>query len=410
MNSPTHAAPFACDLRAWHRGLHADTQSRYTQLTDQHADACARYHALLTQQPLFSSYDDAQHALVAEQVKKMRARADHLVVIGTGGASLAAQAFCALAEDSHCVSFLENCDARSMAQQLARLQPTRTVWLIVSKSGSTTETLAAALALEYWASAHVPDWASRVWVITSEGARPLRQWAAQHGITTLAHPTDLGGRFCAFSLVGLLPAAFAGLDVQALARAASAPIDMQMLSATARQFAASIPAQPIHVVMGYADRLRPFTQWYKQLWAESLGKESRGPTPLTAIGAIDQHSQLQLYLDGPPDKLFTLILPDSAFEPEVPFAPSPIAELAYLDGHHMAAVMRETAEATCATLAAHGVPMRVYRGKLTAHHVAWLMAQYIHETIMVAAYLQLDPFSQPAVETGKIRTREALAS
>ena len=226
----------------------------------------------------------------------------------------------------------------------------------------------------------------------------------------LEHPSDLGGRFCAFSVVGLLPAAFAGLDPQALAAAAAAPVDVPTLSDAGRLFAASIGAQPIHVVMAYADRLRPFTQWYKQLWAESLGKESRGPTPITAIGAIDQHSQLQLYLDGPRDKLFTLILPDTSHEPSVPFAASDIPELAYLNGHTMAAVMRETAEATCATLAGHQVPLRVYRGEITPESLAWMMAQQIHETLMVAAYMELDPFSQPAVESGKIRTREALAS
>ena len=164
----------------------------------------------------------------------------------------------------------------------------------------------------------------------------------------------------------------------------------------------------MHLLMAYADRLRPATQWFKQLWAESLGKEDKGSTPVTAIGAIDQHSQLQLYLDGPRDKLVTLWLPQ-VVGAGVTLPDVKIDSLAYFAGHTMGDVMQATSEATATTLAKRGVPLRVARGALTPESLAsWFVRQML-EVLLVSMMLEVDPYSQPAVEEGKILTRAALA-
>ncbi|MBN8544104.1 MAG: hypothetical protein J0M34_07560 [Alphaproteobacteria bacterium] len=350
---------------------------------------------------------------IAKAAQKLGASATKLMVVGTGGASLGAQALCSLAPESQ-VDFIENCDPATIDFVLSHLSLEDTAWLFVSKSGETVETLATALAVlaHYEAQAAAAILRKNACVLTSAGARPLRRFAEYLGCMTIDHPSQLGGRFSVFSAVGLLPAVFAGLDVKTITDAAESVWAHwrkreETHLETAALYAASIPDMPIHVTMGYADALRPTTQWYKQLWAESLGKNGRGATPVTAIGAIDQHSQLQLYLDGPRDKIFTLILPQMQGL-GAPLASVPVAGMEYLGSHRMGDVMHATAEATVTTLQQNGVPIRVFRGALTAASLAELMAQWMIETILTASMLEIDPFNQPAVEEGKRITRKAL--
>lgn len=367
--------------------------------------------ALAAQQPLISVDDQVLRAC-NDHSAALRAVSQQLVVIGTGGASLGAQALCALAEDASRVRFLENCDPVTLASFL-KLPKDQVSWCIISKSGETVETLAAALSL---IAHYVGDDAllkPRVRVITSAHDSTLSRLATAQGWAMLEHPATLGGRFSVFSTVGLFPAAYSGLDIAALAEEArrtrthylQAP--HAMLLSHAAWFAANLPEKPMHVLMAYADRLRPSTQWYKQLWAESLGKQGAGPTPITAIGALDQHSQLQLYLDGPRDKLMTLWLPEvSTLGAELPKLA--IAGLDYLAGSRMGQVMQATAEATVTTLTKARVPLRVARGDLTPQSLAAWMMRSMLETLAVAALLEVDPYSQPAVEEGKHLARAAL--
>lgn len=374
----------------------------------------ARLAALSAEQPLTNLAADEpalQHIL--QQRDQLAQQCERLVVVGIGGASLGAQALCALAEDPSRVKFLENCDPVTL-EHFFRLPPATTGWLIISKSGETVETLAAALALvaRHGGDASLPG---RVRVITAQRTSTLGQLAVRQGWAMLDHPADLGGRYSVFSVVALLPAAFAGMDIAAIARAAQRTLaqlmgaqDAQLLQ-HAIWLAANAKSKPMHVLMAYADRLRPSTQWFKQLWAESLGKQGVGSTPLTAIGAIDQHSQLQLYLDGPRDKLMTLWLPHTDGS-DVRLPSVGIDGLAYLAGHRMAEVMQATAEATATTLMQSGVPMRVARGALTPETLAAWFARQMLETLLVALLLGVDPYSQPAVEAGKHLTRAALAA
>lgn len=368
----------------------------------------ARVEALAAQQSLVSAASNTELAQWRAMAAELWSKSEQLVVIGTGGASLGAQALCAMAEHAQRVRFFENCDPAT-AEYFCRLPVEDTAWCIVSKSGETVETLAAALSLVGQYS-HAPSLLrERLVVITGDPSSTLGQLATSQGWTMLPHPPQLGGRFSVFSVVGLFPAAYAGLDIAAIHAAASHALQADdTLLNHAAWLAANMREKPIHVIMAYADRLRASTQWYKQLWAESLGKNGHGSTLVTAIGSIDQHSQLQLYLDGPRDKLVTLWLPNVA-DQGAPLPALGIPGLDYLSGHRMGEVMQATAEATATTLTNAGTPLRVARGTLDATSLAAWMARQMMETLAVALLLGVDPYSQPAVEEGKKLTRAALA-
>ncbi len=368
--------------------------------------------ARVSEQPLADiAEDEAMLHHIAAHATALSTVSKRLVVIGTGGASLGAQTLCALSVDPSRVVFLENCDPTTVARAM-QYPREETSWAIISKSGETVETLSAALAL---IGTHGDAIRSRVRVVTTTAQSTLGQLATAQGWEILPHPDRLGGRFSVFSIVGLLPAAYAGMDIAAIARSAQQKLrhvlagDDTRLWRHATTIAGGLDAKPIQILMAYADRLRPATQWWKQLWAESLGKGKRGQTPVTAIGSIDQHSQLQLYLDGPGDKLATLWLPDTAgLGPVLPKLELP--GLAYLGGHRMGDVMQATAEGTVQTLTKAGVPIRVLRGKLNPESIAeWMMARML-ETLAVSVLMGVDPYDQPAVEEGKKLARAALGS
>lgn len=381
----------------------------------------ARQHSAVTLEvlrnsPLITVLDGMEDLAEATQTtKRFRHISDRTVVIGTGGASLGAQALVAAASDRERLVFLDNIDPMTVEHVFARFDKTRTSWIIASKSGGTVETLAVTLALiaAYREEGLLPELSGRAAVITQEEDGALASIAKKYALARFVHPA-VGGRYSVFTLVGLLPALIAGMDaakirqgaIQWFARVLSGERDA--LTHSVAWLYESRLSQPVHVVMAYADGLRAYTRWFQQLWAESLGKGGQGSTPYAAIGTIDQHSQLQLFLDGPRDKSFTLVLPGHKGRGPV-IRSDGVAELMYLDGHRIGDVMDASAEGTVATLAAHGVPLRVLRtGRLDEAAMGELLLMHMVETITVAAMMGVDPYDQPAVEEGKKRTRDIL--
>lgn len=368
--------------------------------------------------PLITGLDGISDLANATQAAKhFRHVSDVTVVIGTGGASLGAQALVAAAPEPERLLFLDNIDPATLSRVFARFDKTRTSWIIASKSGGTTETLATSLALiaAYEQEGMVSELSVRTVVITEAKDGPLAALAEQYAIPCFAHPA-VGGRYSVFTLVGLLPALVAGMDAQKIrqgaiqwfARVLSGE-DAYLLQVVAWLVDTRL-SHPIHVVMAYADGLRAYTRWFQQLWAESLGKNGQGSTPYAAIGTIDQHSQLQLFLDGPRDKSFTLVLPSHKGKGPV-LGDSGVAALSYLAGHRIGDVMDASAEGTVATLVAHGVPLRVLRAPaLDEATMGELLLMHMVETILAAALMGVDPYDQPAVEEGKRRTRSILHS
>ncbi len=354
------------------------------------------------------------------------ARFDDLVVLGAGGSSLGGQTLAALADGRHDgprLRFIDNIDPASLTRLIDGQDPARAGYLAVSKSGTTADTLAQTLvALEAQRRALGDTLAEHFTVVTQPGASPLRALAERWGLPVLDHDPKLAGRFSVLSLVGLVPALAVGLDAVALREGAAQVLDATLRARDASQSppavgaAVSIGLARAHgitqtVMMPYVDRLTHFAKWYRQLWAESLGKNGQGTTPIDARGATDQHSQLQLYLAGPRDKMFTLIALESAGTgPAIPSGLADDAGLGYLDGKTIGDLIDAEQRATADVLAENGRPVRVFRLEgLDERVLGGLLMHFMIETILAARMLHVDPFDQPAVDAGKARARAYLA-
>ncbi len=343
-----------------------------------------------------------------------RRRFRRLVVLGTGGASLGGRALAAVGPESERVLFLDNADGDRLERVLGAPELEETGFLIASKSGATAETLTQALLVLDVAEP------TRVTVITQPGDSPLRRLADRFGLQTLDHHPALGGRYAALSAVGLLPAMVAGIDPAAarkgahevLTAALEAPAPESSAPAAGAALAvAAMRAWPraATVLMPYGPGLHPFGLWYRQLWAESLGKQGRGSLPILAPGPVDQHSQLQLFLDGPGGMLFTLLEAPDPVPRRVDAALAEAVGAGYLGGRSMGALIAAQAEVTARMLVEAGRPVRRLRVPAADERaIGGLMMHFMLETVIAAHLLGVDPFDQPAVERGKGMVRRHL--
>lgn len=347
------------------------------------------------------------------------------IVFGIGGSSLGGETLVrCLGRRQHPVRFFDNIDPLTLAD-LEQVDWPTTALLVISKSGETAETLAQFLSLlpllESRLGARLRE---HVRVITENPHGALARVAGELGLEIVSHP-PVGGRFSVLSVVGLLPAAIAGVDISALVGGArqmaevcsTGPIeDNPAFFQATVQYLHARHGRRICVMMPYVDRLRPLGLWYRQLWAESLGKHDRqgrpqGLTPALAMGVTDQHSQLQLYLDGPDDKQFTL-LADPALQKEgrtVPDRFSSLPAVQPLIGHTVGELLLAEYRATRESLNRHGRPTRTIT--LDTRDPAALGALILLlelETVTVAELLEIDAFDQPAVEEGKVLARRYL--
>src|SRR3569623_1886063 len=239
----------------------------------------------------------------------------------------------------------------------------------------------------------------------------------------LDHHTGVGGRFSVLTNVGLLPAALLGLDVAAIREGASLALKPVLEKKKAKDVPAALGAalavalaetknKGISVVMAYADRLERFTRWYVQLWAESLGKDGKGTTPIGALGPVDQHSQLQLFIAGPRDKLFTVITTDRAGKgPRMDKELSKVAGEADFGGKTIGDLVAAQGRATAETLAKNGCPERTQHvPQIDEESMGELLMHFMLETIIAAHLLGVDAFDQPAVEEGKVLAKKYLTA
>ena len=355
--------------------------------------------------------------------------ADTVAVLGTGGSSLGGQTLTALADCGFGprpakprLVFFDNVDPSTFDAFFRTADPARTRFVAVSKSGGTAETLLQTLTCLEWVESKLgANAAAKTFTaLTEPKPSPLSRIAEDRGMPVLAHDPRVGGRYSALSNVGLLPAAIAGLDIRAIRGGAKAALDASLnvnamsspavLGAALNIGLGNTGGVGASVLMPYQDALQPFAFWFRQLWAESLGKDGNGSLPVNALGAVDQHSQLQLYLAGPSDKLFTLILADATDAgPDV--AESKDAELDYLSGKRLGDLLEAEQRATAETLIKNGRPTRILRiAQPDERSMGALMAHYMLETILAARLLKVDPFDQPAVEEGKELARAYLSA
>jgi len=317
---------------------------------------------------------------------------------------------------------LDNVDPTSIAPLLGRLDIRRTLCNVISKSGATAETMAQFMIVRERLLATLGDDALPEHLIfTTDPAKGvLRQLAAAEGISTLPVPPNVGGRFSVLSAVGLLPAAIMGIDIEQLLAGAAAMIrrcDTDQLEqnpaglfAGVQYLAHTERGAPIHVMMSYSDRLYGFADWFRQLWAESLGKRYgtdgaelfTGPTPVKALGATDQHSQVQLYVEGPFDKTITFLAGPHDQDLTIPPAYPDSPELGYLGGRTLGDLLDAERHATAAALAARGrMNMTIQLERIDAHAVGELIMLLQIATVYAGGLYGVDPLDQPGVELGK---------
>jgi glucose-6-phosphate isomerase len=375
--------------------------------------------------PLLGLPGDSGDLLSLEDIAGLFARQSRrVVVLGIGGSSLGGQTLTSLARPhaTPTVEFADNLDPQALTELLADLDFRSTSFIVISKSGGTPETLAQLLVLldAYRQRGMEDEVGARVVAIVQPGKSALREIAGQWSIPILDHDPDLGGRYSVLSCVGLLPASIAGLDIRAV-RAGAAGVLRDVLesdkSAPATG-AAAIGALAEErgvstlVMMPYVGRLERVGHWYRQLLSESIGKEGKGLTPLAALGPVDQHSMMQLLLDGPDDKMVTVLTAD--LKGTGPTVPADLAQddaLSFMAGRTIGDVVAAQAQASMDALKQKGHPVRhIHVNRADEKTVGALLMHFMLETIIIGDILEVDPFDQPAVELGKILTREYLQS
>jgi glucose-6-phosphate isomerase len=369
----------------------------------------------------------ALREVLASAERWRRSGVRDVIHVGIGGSSLGAETlFRALAHPFHNelsprvrraprVHFVDNVDPETLTALLDVVELDKSVIHVVSKSGSTVETAAGFQTLRRLLG-RGSRLGRRCVFTTGEGA--LAAIAEREGVEVLRFPDDVGGRFSVLCPSGLLTPAIAGVDVAGVVAgarryrtrvaAASAAENPSAVAAAVAFLLAERRGKTIEVLMPYADALEPFSRWFVQLLGESLGKvrgrgraaRNVGPTPLPARGATDQHSQVQLFVEGPADKLVMFVVPE-ATRSEVRIGGGEPA--AYLDGVELGRLLRAEQQGTEVALARAGRPTLTWRiPRVEAHTLGQLFVALELQTAIEAALYRVNAYDQPGVEAGKV--------
>lgn len=385
---------------------------------------------------VFLDLPDVDPTPLLDRAREDAERFTDLVVLGIGGSSLGARAvYSALTRpytgdhrdgstrDGVRLHFVENVDAVATMDLLDHLDLRTTAFNVVTKSGNTIETMSTfAIIRERLIDRFGFDgYQQRVIATTDPRRGGLRQIVEADGLTSFDVPPGVGGRFSVLTPVGLYPLAAAGLDIEALLHGArrartragerAAEENPAGLFALA-QVAFHERAMRDVVLMPYAVGLADTAAWFVQLWAESLGKKRRaedgtiehvGPTPIGAIGVTDQHSQLQLYMEGPPTKNLVFVeVGTTEVASTVPSLGDACSSLRHLSGRSLDEIMLAELRGVRAGLAEVGRPTSTFRmDVLDADTLGQLLMTLECATALAGHMLGVDPYDQPGVELGK---------
>jgi glucose-6-phosphate isomerase len=360
-----------------------------------------------------------------------RGKYDDVVILGIGGSALGPIALRTALRPSGWnmldeksrggyprLHVLDNVDPETIDALLGNLRLERTLFIVTSKSGGTAETMAQFLIAHDRLTRASLDVTKQMVFITDPKQGALRPLAEGLSVPALDIPASVGGRFSVLTPVGTLPAALIGIDVRSLLSGAAAMAkrcESPELSANPAGVYAMLQwladttlAKKIVVFMPYSDPLRDFAAWFVQLWAESLGKQRPdgthvGSTPLAALGATDQHAQVQLFMEGPADKTVTFVAVDNrGTDVTIPKSFADVKELGYLGGHSLGELIDIEQRATAGALAKRGRPnMTIHLERVDAAHVGELMMMLEIATAYAGQLYGIDAFNQPGVELGK---------
>jgi glucose-6-phosphate isomerase len=379
-------------------------------------------------------YQHEVHDRVLTYADEVSGRFRNVVVLGIGGSALGTIALQgALNSPYHNLGagdplprlfVLDNVDPDLIGEFLDQFDPGETLFNVISKSGGTAETMAQFLLFRQALIERVGAEAHRqqLVVTTDESKGVLREVVQREGYASFAVPDGVGGRFSVLSPVGLLPLALVGIDIKGVlkgaadmdraCRVASLSENPALTHAAVQWLMQSRKGKPIAVTFAYSQRLALLADWYAQLLAESIGKRrSRsgadvfaGPTPIKAVGVTDQHSQVQLYTEGPFDKWFTLLSvdePDHAVE--IPAAYDDLEGVRYLGGRTLKELFQAERDGTRIALTEAGRPNATLQlSKVDPHQVGQLLQLLEVSVAVMGEHYDVDAFDQPGVEAGKV--------
>ncbi len=369
----------------------------------------------------------------AAAAQEIRAGFSDLVVLGIGGSALGARALLSAAappagrgtgkEKRLGIHIVDNIDPEYLNEVFSGLDLKTTAFNVVTKSGSTPETMAQFLiAADLLRKSAGGPISGRLWVTTDPEKGDLRAIARKEGFKTLPVPPEVGGRYSLLTAVGLLPAAAGGIDIHALLEGAR-EVDAEWtgsdpLRNPAYLFGACCHAmhaakgKPMVVLFSYSQKLYDLADWFRQLWAESLGKRLSldgsevfaGSTPLRALGTTDQHSQIQLYAEGPNDKFVVFLrVGEPGSDLEIPRLYPGMKSLEYLGGHRISELFDAEFTGTEVALREASRPTaRLTVPRVNARSAGRLFQMLMVSTVLGGALYRVNPFDQPGVERGKV--------
>jgi glucose-6-phosphate isomerase len=373
--------------------------------------------------PKTSEYAEASVG-VAEEI--LGSGATDFIHVGIGGSALGPMAIQKALNDPYYnalpaedrrgprLHFAENTDPNTLAAILDFADATATWVNVVTKSGSTAETMANFLVIRGWLAEALGDFGyqERTIATTDPEEGYLKDIADREDLKLLPIPKDVGGRFSVLAPVGLLPASVTGLDVHALLAGAAQCVDEvneqgtqhpAVVGAAMHYLMDTTRGRNVRVMMAYADALERLAAWFVQLWAESLGKDGKGSTPHGAVGTTDQHSQIQLYMQGPQDKVVEIVeVENHPRDLEIPRAYEDLDGVAYLGGHTLAELLNVECDATRKALTEAGRPnSTITLGTVSEENLGYLFQALEVQTAVAGSLYGVNAFDQPGVEAGK---------
>ncbi len=379
-------------------------------------------HAEITRRQIPNLYfldlpeqDTGEILAIAESI---RSSSDYFLLLGIGGSALGPRAVLEALKpfynlkNSPKIFIYDNVDPSTLTSILSIVDLKKTTLNVVTKSGSTVETMSSFLILmDAMKKVHGDDFSKWIVATTDPEKGILRETASREGFKTLPVHPDVGGRFSVLTSVGLLPAAVAGIDIEAMLKGAKEMVSRCCVEDLWKNPAYMYGAlmylaerkhrKNISVLIPYSDRLKAFSEWYCQLWAESLGKEGVGLTPYPSIGTTDQHSQAQLWMDGPADKVVTFIGVKD-YGADLPIPDRGIEALGYLKGHTLSELIKTEQEATELALLNAGRPnMRLNVPRIDSYYLGQLFLFFELVTVVTGMLFKINPFDQPGVEDSK---------
>lgn len=379
-------------------------------------------------------YSEETVWLVKEYAAMVQGRFKNILVLGIGGSALGGMAVCEallkpywnlLTEEQRNnfpkIFFLDNIDPDQINGLLDVLELKETLVNVITKSGSTAETMSQYMVIKDRLEKELgDDYRKHIVATTDQNAGILRQISNEEGYKTFVIPDDVGGRFSVFSAVGLLPFALVGINIDEIMQGVK-DMDLALKNTDVHHNIAAQNAlihylmdtqkgKNISVMMPYSSKLKYVADWYAQLWAESLGKEKDidgnivnvGPTPVKALGATDQHSQIQLYNEGPNNKVITFIrVKDFDTTLEIPKI-FEFTGIGYLGGKTINELMNAEADATKVALVDYKRPnITITIDKITPYNIGQLLYMFEVQTAITGALYKIDTFNQPGVEQAK---------